>query len=483
MVRLEYKWLVGIAFVFGLFMDLLDTTIVNVALPNLQRDFNVKVDSIEWVVTAYLLSLAVFIPVSGYLADRFGSERIYLIAIALFTTASALCGLAQNETLLIAFRLLQGAGGGMMVPVGTAMLFREFPPEERATASSILAIPTVLAPTLGPLVGGALVEYLSWHWIFWVNLPIGVAGFLFSRHVLHEHREAEPGKFDLGGFLLSGAGFGSLLYGLSVAARPDQGIGSAQALGFIGLGVVLLAALAVVELHHTHPMLDFKLLRDPNFLAGNVLGFFMFTGMMGALFLYPLFLQNPLLKHMTPLQSGLTTFPQSLGVMLMRPFTGRLFNRLGGKPLILTGTILFALTTLVFTRLDVTTSDWLIRTTLVVRGMGMSLMLVTVQTMTFYSTTGPEMGRASSMFNSMRQVASSFGVAIMATVLSVRLGYYLSYGATQPQALVHAFDDAFWVAGVLAFCGVIVAFLVKVPHPVHAAAVAKTKPHPAVVLH
>jgi len=147
--RLDYKWLVGIAFVFGLLMDLLDMTIVNVALPALQREFHVNVDTVEWVVTGYLLSLAVFIPASGYLADRFGSKRIYLIALAAFTAASALCGLAQSEGMLIAFRVLQGAGGGMMVPVGTAMLFREFAPEERATASSVLAIPTVFAPVAG----------------------------------------------------------------------------------------------------------------------------------------------------------------------------------------------------------------------------------------------------------------------------------------------------------------------------------------------
>jgi EmrB/QacA subfamily drug resistance transporter len=479
--RLDYKWLVGIAFVFGLFMDLLDMTIVNVALPAMQRDFGINIDSIEWVVTGYLLSLAVFIPVSGFLADRFGSKRIYLIALGGFTAASALCGLAQSEGQLIFFRMLQGAGGGMMVPVGTAMLFREFPPEERATASSVLAVPTVFAPMLGPLLGGLLVEFLSWRWIFWVNIPIGVAGFLFSLKVLREHREPDPGRFDVEGFLLSAAGLSSLLYGLSVAARPRVGIGSPEALGFIALGLVLLLALTIVELRHSHPMLDVRLFKDPNFSAGNALAFIVFGGMMGALFLYPLFLQNPLLKGLSPFQSGLTTFPQAIGVLVMRPFTSRLLHRFEPKVLIVGGTLLFMISALVFTQLDVSMPDSVIRGTLFVRGIGMALLLVTIQTMTFYTTPGSAMGRASSIFNVTRQVAGSFGVAIFATVLSTRAASHAAGAASAREALVSGFQDAFWVATLLSVVGLVLAFILPITR--HDQKVMLAKPHPHVVIH
>lgn len=208
--RLEYKWIVGIVFVFGVFMDLLDMTIVNVAIPTLARDL--KVDPrqgatvIQWVVTGYLLSLAVFIPVSGWLGDRFGTKRIFMLALFLFTSASMLCGLAWNVESLIAFRVLQGVGGGMLTPVGTAMLFRAFPPHERAKGAAVLVIPMVVAPASGPIVGGYLVEYQDWRWIFMINVPVGVLGLVFAGLFLREERQAAAGRIDIPGFVLASAG-------------------------------------------------------------------------------------------------------------------------------------------------------------------------------------------------------------------------------------------------------------------------------------
>src|SRR5882762_7665126 len=223
---LEYKWVVAAVFVCGMFMDIMDTTIVFVATPPLQRDFHTTTTSIEWVVLGYLLSLAIWIPASGWIGDRIGTKKVFLFALAMFTVASALCGQAHSLNELVAFRVLQGVGGGMLTPVGTAMLFRAFPPIERAKASTVLIIPTVLAPALGPIVGGWLVTDVSWRWIFYVNLPVGVVGF------------------DLGGFLLSGAGLALVLYALSEG--PLKGWRSPIVLSTGAVGLLLFALLVVV---------------------------------------------------------------------------------------------------------------------------------------------------------------------------------------------------------------------------------------------
>src|ERR1700704_5296701 len=194
---IEYKWLVAAAFVAGMFMDIMDTTIVNVALPTLRLNFGVRDGSFEWGVTGYRPSLALWIPPSGWVGDRYGTKKTFLFALVVFTSGSALCGAAWSVQSLIAFRVLQGVGGGMLTPVGTSMLFRAFPPNERARAAAVLTVPTAIAPAVGPLLGGWLVDNASWRWIFYVNLPVGVAAFIFAAFVLKEHTEERVGRFDL----------------------------------------------------------------------------------------------------------------------------------------------------------------------------------------------------------------------------------------------------------------------------------------------
>ena len=232
--RIPYKYLVAIVFIFGLFMDLMDTTIVNIAIPSLRSDFHASTSLVEWTITGYLLSLAVVIPAAGWLSDRFGTKRIFLLAMAIFVTASAACGLSQSIGQLILFRFVQGIGGGMMTPVGTAMLSREFPGTERAKASAILSIPVVLAPTIGPVLGGFLIDFVSWRWIFYVNLPVGIAGIAMAASVLKEHREAYAQRgFDVPGLLTGSGGAAMVLYAVSRAGA--DGWGSTQVVGF-GLG-------------------------------------------------------------------------------------------------------------------------------------------------------------------------------------------------------------------------------------------------------
>src|ERR1700689_3611527 len=227
-----------------MFMSIMDVTIVNVALPTIGHDFKVSATAVDSISIAFLVSLAVFIPASGWLGDRFGGKRVLLTAIAVFTAASALCGLASSLGELVAFRVLQGAGGGMLAPVGMAMLFRVFPPEERIRASAILTGPTTLAPALGPVLGGLLVTELSWRWVFYVNVPIGVAALVFGAVFLDGSNALRPGPFDATGFVLAGAGLGLLMYGVSEG--PIRHWSSPVVLVTIAAGTILLAVLMAV---------------------------------------------------------------------------------------------------------------------------------------------------------------------------------------------------------------------------------------------
>src|ERR1700724_1778034 len=241
---MSQKVVVGVVFVAAMFMSILDATIVNVALPTIGRDFGVSATAVDSISIAFLVSLAVAIPASGGLGDRFGGKRVLLTAIAVFTAASALCGLASSLGELVAFRILQGVGGGMLAPVGMAMLYRAFPPAERIRAAAILTVPTTLAPALGPVLGGLLVTDLSWRWVFYVNLPLGAAAFAFGPLSPQERAQAGPGRFDLPGFLLSGLGLGLLMYGVSEG--PNLGWRHSDVLATIAAGIVLLAAMVTV---------------------------------------------------------------------------------------------------------------------------------------------------------------------------------------------------------------------------------------------
>src|ERR1700742_3673262 len=265
---MSQKVAVGTVFVAAMFMSILDATIVNVALPTIGRDFGVSATAVDGIAIAFLVSLAITIPASGWLGDRYGGKRVLLTAIALFTAASALCGLASSLGELILFRILQGGAGGMLAPVGMAMLYRVFPPDERIKAAAILTVPTTFAPALGPVLGGLFVTELSWRWVFYVNLPIGAAAFAFGAIFLRQPAQAEPGRFDLPGFLLSGFGLGLLMYGVSEG--PNAGWASPAILAGITAGAAGLACAVLAVLRAAHPLLSVRLLGDRLFRSGPI---------------------------------------------------------------------------------------------------------------------------------------------------------------------------------------------------------------------
>jgi EmrB/QacA subfamily drug resistance transporter len=459
MARLEYKWIVAIVFVFGLFMELLDMTITNVALPVLANSFHASTTGIQWIITGYLLSLAVFIPLSGWVGDRFGTKRTFMYALITFTLASLLCSFAWSIGSLIAFRVIQGVGGGMLTPVGTAMMFRAFPVNERARVSTLITIPAVVAPACGPIIGGYLVEYHSWQSIFWINVPIGLIALAVAGLGLKEERQPTAGRLDIPGFILGAAGLASLIYALSEAG--SRGFGNLIVSGFGAIGLTLLTAFVIAELRTAQPMIDIRLFRYRLFTAGNGVMFFSSAGFGGLLFLLPLLLQAE--RGLTPLQSGLITFPQALGVMITATVAGKLYNSVGPRRLMITGMILSAIATSAFLLIGLNTNELAISALLLFRGGAFGLALVPLQAATFAQVTSEETGQASAAFNVIRQVASSFGVALIATVLTARLsshGAIMGDPATQSGAVL-AFHDAFIVAVIVSIAAIGAAFLMS----------------------
>jgi EmrB/QacA subfamily drug resistance transporter len=453
--QIAYKWVVAIVYVSALFLDILDTTIVNVAIPALGRELHTE--NAEWVVLGYTLSLAVWIPTSGWLGDRFGTKRIFLFALMAFTAGSLLCGAAQSIGQLIAFRVLQGVGGGMLTPVGLAMLFRAFPPAERARAATLIMIPTLAAPALGPVLGGLIVTNISWRWIFLVNVPIGLVALWFGWRHLQEHRHPASGRFDIAGFILSGSALALIVYTLSEG--PHSGWTSPLVITCGTIGVIAAVVMTVVELRIPSPMLDLRLLHNRMFRQCNIVSLFSIASFLGVTFVMPLYLQ--LLRGMTPLSSGLTTFPQAFGIMVSSQLAGRFYSRIGPRRLMTGGFISAALTIALYTTLDLHTSLWLIRSLMFGRGLCMGFAFVPMQAASYATIEPSQNGRASSIFSTQRQVGVSIGVAIMASVLAAHMSLSRVPGTAEVGRALTGVRLAFGVAVGFAVIAAVFAWFVR----------------------
>jgi len=467
--RVSEKVAVSVVFVAAMFMSIMDTTIVNVALPTIGRDFSVSSTAVDSVSIAFLVSLAVFIPASGWLGDRFGGKRVLLTAIAVFSVASALCGLASNLGELVAFRVLQGAGGGMLAPVGMAMLFRVFPPEERIRASSILTVPTTLAPALGPVLGGLLVTDLSWRWVFYVNVPIGAAALAFGARFLRQRTETKPGHFDLAGFLLSGVGLGLLMYGVSEG--PDLGWASAEVLATAAAGVTLLVTMVAVELRTAEPIVALRLLGNRLFRSSTGVMILASIAFLGTLYIISLYYQDG--RGLTALGSGLSTFPEAIGVMSGAQLASRvLYPLVGPRRLIALGLTGTAVSIGLLSLLGTHSSLWWARLLMFTMGLAMAQVFVPNQAAAFATISPGATGKASTMFNTARQIGGAIGVALLTTAIVLISTTHLVAG--HQVANLTAYRIAFLVAA--AFCLAGVAFALSI-HDADAAATMPTRRH------
>jgi EmrB/QacA subfamily drug resistance transporter len=453
--QMPYKYVVAIVYVTALFLDILDVTIVNVAIPALGVEF--ATENAEWIVLAYTLSLAVWIPVSGWLGDRFGTKRVFMFAFTSFVAGSLLCAVAQSIGQLIAFRVLQGIGGGMLTPVGVAMLFRAFPPIERAKASTYIMIPTLLAPALGPILGGLLVTHANWRWIFLINVPIGLAGLWFGWRYLREDRSGVSGRFDLPGFVLSAAALALVVYALSEG--PRAGWDDPVVTTTLALGVVAAIAMVWVELRVPEPMLALRLFGNRIFRQCNVVSFLSTMSFLGVLFVMPLYLQ--LFRGQDAFHSGLTTFPQAFGVMISSQFAGRLYARIGPRRLMTGGLFAAGLVISLFVGLDEHTDLWLIRAMMFLRGLCMGFAFVPMQAASYATIAPADNGRASALFSTQRQVGVSIGVAVLASILASYMSLSRPPAPDEMADALTGYRLAFGVAVAFTFASAFAAWFIR----------------------
>jgi len=485
-----------IAIIMGLFMVILDNTVVNVALPTLVKDFSTDLHSLQWVLTGYMLAQAAVIPLAGWLSDRFGAKRVFLTAVVMFTIGSALCATAQSATMLIIFRVLQGLGGGFVMPVSMAYIFRLSPPDKRGQVMGTLAIPILIAPALGPTLSGWLVQYADWRWIFLINIPVGILAVIMGLRRLPTVGRQEVAPLDLPGVILGPLAFAALSYGINEGSTSWT---SSNTIGGLVVGALALATFVFVELRVKNPLLELRVFKSRDFNLAIIAQWTGQAALFGGIFLMPLFLQQ--VRGYSPFDTGKTLLAQALAASVFMPLGGRLFDKIGARPLVVTGLVLVTVSSYLLTRITVTTTSTDLILPLVMRGAGMGMMMMSLNTHLLNAAPRNLISRVTSLTNALQQVVSSLAIAGLATILTSRAtvhrdaaiaalpkGVQPAPGAMHQLALTafaNGFDDAFLVATIVAGIGAVLGLTLQrnyaaqaaeAPRPGAAAATAAEKP-------
>jgi len=441
---LEHKWKVLISVMFGVFMIILDATVVNIAFPTLRRAFGASLSQAQWVLSVYVLALGVTTPVSGFLADRFGIKRMFLLGLGVFVLGSLLCGFAPSLGLLIAARALQGFGGGIAQPLGPAQLFRAFPPKEQGTALGLFGIALVVAPALGPILGGWLVDINLWRVIFFVNVPIGILGVILGSRFLLDYRVEKRPRFDPLGLITAMAGFGAVLYAASIA--ETDGWAGRTTLLFFGFGLVMLAAHAVIELYVARePMLNLRLFANRTFLNAALVGYVATVALFGAEFLMPVYLQA--FRGHTALDTGVILLAVAATSAVATPTAGRLYDKIGPRMIMVTGFVILCVNTWQLAQIQAATPISHIVFLLALRGLAVGLTLQTSFVTALSSIKLDVLPRGSSLLNSTRFVVQAVSVAALATVLVSSLSADVKTQQDQMQDRVLTDSAPFGVCG------------------------------------
>ncbi|MCS0637477.1 DHA2 family efflux MFS transporter permease subunit [Streptomyces sp. LP05-1] len=411
--RIRPRIAVVLVYLAAMCMNGLDSTIVNPALFTIAGDFGQPVSAANTVETAFLVALALTLPVAGWLGDRYGTKRIFLGSLAVFTAASAVCGLAPDLATLVVARGVQGLAGGLLTPVGMTLLFRAFAPHERVRLSKVLIVPTALMPALGPPLGGFLTEHLSWHWLFFVNVPVGAAAVLLGLLGLREHVEGTGGPFDRTGFLLATPALGLLTYALGFG--PSRGWTSPAVAACAVLGTGLLVATAVHQWRAPEPLLRLRLLADRAYGTASVLAVLTAAGLMGVLFAVPLLFQAAL--GASALDAGLSVFPEAIGLMLASQVVDRLLPRVGPRWLVAPALLLAGVVFAALAVPGVAENAWCVRGLMFLIGLVLGTAVLTVQLAGFEDVAPPDMGHAMGLFQITRTLGGALGIAVCAGVI------------------------------------------------------------------
>ena len=453
------KWWTLAAVAFGLFMIMLDNTIVNVALPSIERDLHMSISSLEWVVTAYALTFAALLITGGKLGDYYGRRKMFVLGLAVFTLSSLACGFAPNSGFLIAMRAVQGVGSALMNPATLSIITATFEPRERGRAIGIWAGVSALALSIGPLLGGLIVDNLNWNWIFFVNVPVGVVGIVVSQLVIRESRDtSHEQSIDFPGLITSGLSLLALCYALIEGNK--HGWGSPEIIGLFAGSAALMAAFLLVERHQRLPMLDLSLFRISSFTGANTVALLVSLGMFGVFFFVSLYVQNIL--GYSPTKAGATFLPMTVLIVLIAPVAGNLSDRIGSRWLMGAGMTLLGIGGLLYQRIGVHTSYWTLLPPMLVGGVGMALTMSPMTSAAMASVPIDKAGVGSGVLNSFRQVGGSLGIALMGAILAS----YVHPRVTRAEAAQNFVDGlhaALVVSAGIAFAAAVVAVVTVRP--------------------
>ena len=449
------QWWTLAAVSFGLFMIMLDNTVVNVALPSIQRDLGVGLSELEWIVSGYALTFAALMLVGGKLADAYGRRLIFVVGIAVFTAASLACGLSTSGEMLIAARVAQGAGAALMNPATLSIIAATFPPRQRGTAIGIWAGVSALALAIGPLVGGLLTDHASWHWIFFVNVPVGVVGIVASFLLIDESRDPTHERLDLPGLATSALGLFALTYGLIEA--NTYGWGSARIVGAFALAAVGLVAFVVLERRQRAPMLDLTLFRNRTYVGANLVVLLVALAMFGVFFFVSLYMQNVL--GFSAVEAGAAFLPMTILIILVAPWAGRLSDRWGSRGLMTAGMLLVAGQLVYFSRLGTDATFWTLLPGLLLGGFGMAMTMTPSAAAATRAVSVEKAGVGAAVLNAFRQVGGSIGIALMGAIMAAQLSDPPSIAS-----FMDGFEQSLLVAAGIALAGAVVAAWLIRPH-------------------
>ncbi len=449
------------AVIIGMIMVILDSTVVNVAIPSLQAYFNTSLKTIQWTITGYTLSLAAVIPLAGWLTDKFGAKQVFLSTIALFTLGSVLCAIAQTSEQLVLFRVIQGLGGGMVSPIGMAMIFKLSPPDKRGSVMAMLGVPMLLAPAAGPILSGWLIGLASWHWIFLINLPIGIAALLVGVKYLPIIERHKTPALDIWGMILAPIAFSMLAFGMSEGGSDWT---STRTLTGLIVGGVALILFIIVELRQKQPLLELRVFGSSDFTRGVILTWISQIALIGSILMVPLFLQN--LLGYTPLESGLTTLPMALASVVFMPIGGKLFDKVGARPLAFVGLIIITAALFLLSQVDLDSSRTTMMLPLAMMGAGMGLSMMALNTHVLNSAPRRLVSRVTPLTTATQQVVMSFAIAGLTGFLTSRTTHYMAEAganANLAQSSASAFGDIFFLTACVAACGVLMSLTLRKP--------------------